>query len=183
MTTEEEKRIFHTVCLENLKSVIEKYHLVPERLMVKESSIGGGDESMETLLCNNTTGLSFQTISYGTELGVTLYRLIDGKTVVAKGSAYSLDWIILLRNPKLRVNSSLKLPSSLLEQPMTVISAEPNTITDAYRIENYKRLFLEYAKAVDECASDVMRGDFTIFEELRNMSETQWQKLYKRRNR
>ena len=178
MTIAEDRTIFRAICLDCLRSVIEKYSLSLESASGAISSTGIDEQSIKVLLRNQTTGLSFQTITHGRELGVTLYRLIDRKALETRGNGYGLDWIILLRNPKLMVSSNLAIPYSILKSPKNATGIEADKIIKAYTIETYTNLFQKYAKAVEVCASDVMEGDFSIFAELANMSVTQWQQLY-----
>ena len=178
MTTAEDRTIFQAICLNCLGLVIEKYSLSLQSESEVTSITGIDERSIKVLFRNKTTGLSFQTITYGRDLGVTLYRLIDGKVLETRGNGYGLDWIILLRNPELKVNSNLAVPSSVLEPLIGATTIEVEKVIKAYKIENYTNLFQKYAEAIKVCASDIMQGDFSVFAELSNMSETEWQQLY-----
>ncbi|MEK6300071.1 MAG: hypothetical protein AABO41_05065 [Acidobacteriota bacterium] len=144
---------FFSICIERFQFLIKRFEC---RRGAKRATGG-----VYTLTYQNST----TAVQVGLEwreqyVYVELCRLVDGRikdnpVVIGPESqltVFNLEDVLEIRNPE------LKLSAEHVARRLTV---------DALR-----KTLSHYARALEECASDILRGDFTLFDKLEHIVKT-----------
>jgi hypothetical protein len=121
---------------------------------------------------NPTTGIELEYEIRECFVNIVLYKLIDQKLVKRTNSAiidgtpitgFSFDWILALRNPEVEI-----LPTYKYEEYSIFHDKEIG----------FKAYLSMIAQKLKEYASDILKGDFSIFPELDVMVKEHWKDYY-----
>lgn len=131
------------------------------------------DWGYHLILINSTTGIEINYEFKEALIQVIVYRLIDGKikknitSAIRSGepiTGFSLEWILALRNPEAQIKPAY-------EYGINSQFYEKNT-----GLKNYADIV---AKSLKEYASDMLKGDFTVFDTLDTKVREHYKSYYK----
>ncbi|WP_339061083.1 hypothetical protein [Tepidibacillus marianensis] len=121
---------------------------------------------------NSTTGIEIKYEFKEAFIQIVIYRLIDGKIVKNITSAiknnepitgFSLEWILALKNPKAQI------------KPAYEYGIESKFYEKENGLKNYASIVAERLK---EYASDILKGDFSVFSTLDIMVKENYNSYY-----
>ena len=121
---------------------------------------------------NSTTGVEIKYEFKETVIQIVIYRLIDGKIVKNITNAiknnepitgFSLEWILALKNPEAQIKPAYEhgIKSAFYEKENG--------------LKNYASIVAERLK---EYASDILKGDFSVFNTLDIMVKENYKSYY-----
>ena len=155
------KESFFSICLERFQFLIERFDC---RRGAKSASAGVYRITYQNSTTAVEIGLEWQEQYVYVELcGLVDGRIKDNPIVIGPESqltVFNLEDVLEIRNP------SLKLSPSNFARPLTVDALD--------------KILSHYARALEKCASDILRGDFSLFDELERIVKTERPKLRSR---
>ena len=121
---------------------------------------------------NLTTGIEIKYEFKEAFIQIVIYKLIDGKIVknITKAiknnetiTGFSLEWILALKNPEAQI------------KPAYEYGIESKFYEKENGLKNYASIFAERLK---EYASDILKGDFSVFSTLDIMVKENYKSYY-----
>ena len=124
---------------------------------------------------NSTTGIEIKYEFKEAFIQIVIYRLVDGKIVKNITNAiknnepitgFSLEWVLALRNPEAQI------------KPAYEYEIESKYFDEENGLKNYVSIVAERLK---EYASDILKGNFSVFDTLDMMVKENYSGYYQNR--